>query len=930
MIGAGIGLWIALSATITSQTAPKSEPPHSVDPRLIFERIAAEPEIVTPTGLAIDHRGRVLVIESHTHFRPKDYKGPPADRIRLFEDRDGDGRPECVGNFFEGTRFTMNLAVAPDGSVFVATRWALYRLEDRDGDGRADGTDGGKIPAPIVRLETPGDYPHNGLSGFAFDVLGWVYFGLGENLGADYRLIGSDGITLSGGGEGGSIFRCRSDGTKLERFATGFWNPFHMAFDHFGRLFAVDNDPDSRPPCRLLHIVEGGDYGYRFRNGRKGLHPFTAWNGELPGTLGMVAGTGEAPSGIVSLESDDTYEGFLGTFLVTSWGDHRIDRYDPRPRGATFQAVMQPVVVGGDDFRPVGIASAGGALYISDWVDKEYSLHGKGRVWRLRHDDLRGRDHMNDPWGKAGVIKSVARRGLLNEEALTSWLGDQSADIRAMAARIAPAGMPELKRLAADDPSPLVRAEVMRRLADPSAKELLLKALESDDPFIQQAARLGLKKSLSADQLVKLAGSQDLVPSRRLGLLLILRDSDRPEARALLPKFLADSDLSIRFAAIQWVGEHRLEAFRPQLMAALASTAATRELFEGTLAALDRLDVRRDNPRDELAGEDYIVSLLKNPRTPAPVTRRGLRMLRPDHPALTSSLLKRFLDSPDEPVRLEAVRSLSQGPQPGRFDLLSRLAADATLPEPIRAEAIDGMAEDANHQRDRLLALATSPSPVLKQEALRTLRGVALTDPEISRLRGASQGDTASLAMIDRLGAGTPAPAAADRKPDGITNLDAWLARLAGPADPSAGERVFFHARGPGCYRCHQVDGRGGRVGPDLSSLAASTDRRRLVESIVSPSREIAPQFVPWTVAKTDGTVFSGILLEQSPEGAQVFADSQGRRITVKSDEIAERKPQTTSIMPEDLVTTMTIQEFRDLLAFLGRRPLKVDPYRAP
>ncbi len=185
--------------------------------------------------------------------------------------------------------------------------------------------------------------------------------------------------------------------------------------------------------------------------------------------------------------------------------------------------------------------------------------------------------------------------------------------------------------------------------------------------------------------------------------------------------------------------------------------------------------------------------------------------------------------------------------------------------------------------------------------------------------------------MIDRLGADPAAATAATaRKASPATDLDTWLARLAGPADESAGERVFFHAKGPGCYRCHQVDGRGGRVGPDLSTLAASTDRRRLVESIVAPSREIAPQFVPWSVAKTDGTVFSGILLEQSPEGALVFADSQGRRITVKSDEIAERKPQTTSIMPEDLVTTMTIQEFRDLLAFLGRRPVKLDPYRVP
>ena len=100
----------------------------SLDTRLILERIAAEPVLVTPTGIAVDSRGRVLVIESHTHFRPKDYQGPPADRIRVFEDRDNDGKPECTGTFFEGTEKTMNLAVAPDGAVYVATRSAIYRL----------------------------------------------------------------------------------------------------------------------------------------------------------------------------------------------------------------------------------------------------------------------------------------------------------------------------------------------------------------------------------------------------------------------------------------------------------------------------------------------------------------------------------------------------------------------------------------------------------------------------------------------------------------------------------------------------------------------------------------------------------------------------------------------------------------------------------
>ena len=90
---------------------------------------------------------------------------------------------------------------------------------------------------------------------------------------------------------------------------------------------------------------------------------------------------------------------------------------------------------------------------------------------------------------------------------------------------------------------------------------------------------------------------------------------------------------------------------------------------------------------------------------------------------------------------------------------------------------------------------------------------------------------------------------------------------------------MFFHSKGPGCFRCHQVNGRGGRAGPDLSTLAAGMDRRRLVESILTPSKEIAPQFVAWSVARTDGTVFTGILLEQTPEGSLVFADAQGRLI---------------------------------------------------
>ncbi len=259
--------------------------------------------------------------------------------------------------------------------------------------------------------------------------------------------------------------------------------------------------------------MEGGDYGYRFRNGRKGLHPFTAWNGELPGTLPMVAGTGEAPSGVLAYESDNLPEDYRGSLLVTSWGDHRIERYRLQPRGASFRATMEPVVVGGEDFRPVGIAVApDGSIYFSDWVDKSYELHGKGRIWRLRnsvnvprrvsskpeenlaHRDRRVREQAASALvsqGDKGLValdNAVAsspdpRARALAFEILKvhthpkpivaikgAW--NPIAEVREVAARLGLDDHLHPDHDLATDPSPLVRAEALRHLADPAGMRL--------------------------------------------------------------------------------------------------------------------------------------------------------------------------------------------------------------------------------------------------------------------------------------------------------------------------------------------------------------------------------------------------------------------------------------------------------------------------
>src|SRR5262249_28353112 len=112
---------------------------------------------------------------------------------------------------------------------------------------------------------------------------------------------------------------------------------------------------------------------------------FQAWNGELPGTLPMVTGTGEAPCEIISYESDGLPREYLGSLLVASWADHRIERYVPRPKGASFTADRLPFIQGGKDFRPVGLAVApDGSLFISDWVLSNYQLHNKGAIWHVQ------------------------------------------------------------------------------------------------------------------------------------------------------------------------------------------------------------------------------------------------------------------------------------------------------------------------------------------------------------------------------------------------------------------------------------------------------------------------------------------------------------------------------------------------------------------
>jgi putative membrane-bound dehydrogenase-like protein len=927
--------------TLSTATTARAQPdaPRISDPRLEIVCFAQAPDIRHPINLDFDRRGRMLVIESHTHFRPAQYDGPDQDRIRLMEDTDGDGRADRFSTFFEGTTFTMDLAVHHDGGVYVATRSAIVRLADADEDGVADQRQ------PIVRLETKGDYPHNGLSGLAFDFDGHLLFGLGENLGASYRLIGSDGAALVGEGEGGSIFSCTADGKGLRRVATGFWNPFGVTVDVFGRTWAVDNDPDAMPPCRLLHVVEGGDYGYQFRYGRSGRHPFQAWNGQLPGTLPMAAGTGEAPCEVLSYESDGLPAEYLGDLLVTSWADHRVERYTVRPRGASYEAERGPFVQGGREFRPVGLAVApDGSLFASDWVRSDYTLQNQGAIWHIRPRSPSASPRADEPRGalKSGhrpTREAAARRLKAQDDAslrvLREALGDDDVRVRAAAVSAlagVPAARDDLRKLAEHDPDDALRAYAARLLVaqgeaargwldgeQPPAVRLaavaslrkqadvprLIELLKEDDPFLRSAA---VRELARLPPTLAAVDASNLPPRARLGLLLAQRAAGRDEA-AIVGRWLDDADEEVRFLAVKWIADRRLTELRPRVAAALAGSNLTVRMYQAYATALSRID-GQEVSEASMAG--HFVSLAADEQAPAARRVAALRLVPSTNERLTIDLLRRLTNHADPGLQREAVRALAEHPKAERFDVLEEIVRDASRCDELRAEALVGLAARSPAPIALLMDLSLGEHSVLRDEALRALTAESLADDQRRTLLELTRQQPEAAPLVARV-AREPAP---QRPPH--TDLEAWLKRLEGPADAAAGRRVFFHPKLAGCFRCHRVDGRGREIGPDLSVIGR-TERRHLLESILQPSNLVPPHYQVWQMELANGRTLAGMLVRTNLD-EYTYVDPKGDLFQVRTTEIVDSRPSPQSIMPTGMADQLTDRELRDLLAYLGER----------
>lgn len=130
---------------------------------------------------------------------------------------------------------------------------------------------------------------------------------------------------------------------------------------------------------------------------------------------------------------------------------------------------------------------------------------------------------------------------------------------------------------------------------------------------------------------------------------------------------------------------------------------------------------------------------------------------------------------------------------------------------------------------------------------------------------------------------------------------------------------IVFHRSMMTCAACHTVDGSSNSRGPDLTSIDRKTTDAEIVESILEPSKAIASNFAPLTVATSDGRILTGLQVSETDE-LLVLRDAANsdKLITIKKQEIENRQATKTSIMPRGQVNLLTDRrQFVDLVRYL-------------
>ncbi|MFS4415156.1 HEAT repeat domain-containing protein [Maribacter sp. 2307ULW6-5] len=575
-------------------------------------------------------------------------------------------------------------------------------------------------------------------------------------------------------------------------------------------------------------------------------------------------------------------------------------------------------------------------------------------------------------WG----LGQMAAKDLDKAEALLPLLESEDGELVAQAAKVlgdvryAPAA-PQLLSLLEHDHARAVffAAQALGRLEHREAIPALMGMIArnaDEDVYLRHAGVLALSRMGEAQPLLDLAGDENR--SLRLAAVLVLRKLRHPG----IARFLKDADPYIVTEAARAINDDfSIPEALPDLAAVLtqeghtaepllrrAINAALRVGTETEMEALIAFTKRSDVP-NTLRGE--ALAALGTWGNPSPLDRvdgryRGEitrdvvplkqkleneipRFLETGQPELMIGAAKMlgalempqynellftyFRESEDPSVRAALLQSLGQldfskmeaamamGMQDGdqgvrraAVGLLSSLDLPAeqwpAVVRPIfrtggtgEQQAVLRVLSDLPQEKslatlEQLLQMA-GKGQIDREVMLDLMEAVERTDhPELND----------QLALLEKRGYGT------DDYQEAMYGGNWWR-----------GKMVFENNSTAQCVRCHALNGSGGEVGPPMDNIANILTREQLLESLIAPSKRLAPGYGSVMLTLQDGQEVNGVLLEES-DTELLLRTGEAEPMRVPLKRIKERE-NSVSAMPA-MGKMITKRELRDLMEFLG------------
>lgn len=247
--------------------------------------------------------------------------------------------------------------------------------------------------------------------------------------------------------------------------------------------------------------------------------------------------------------------------------------------------------------------------------------------------------------------------------------------------------------------------------------------------------------------------------------------------------------------------------------------------------------------------------------------------------------------------------------------------------EPVyRDRLAELLAERNTPAAQAAVANVIKSSPTRQQERLSYV--LAGTPFGAETLLAAAESGSAPARLLQRVGTKNRVMAAKPANAEArIASLTKGLAPLSDAAQKLIDSRRAGYdpakataARGlevfnRNCRVCHQLEGQGALVGPQLDGIG-NRGMERLFEDILDPNRNVDRAFRTTLYTLQDGDVTNGLFRREEGE-MLVLADSTGKEVSVPKKQVKNQRESELSLMPENLGEALPPAELNDLMAFL-------------